>query len=485
LTLLLDSQPTSRTPVPGGGLFPSPKALAVRTALVALALSMALIEIPGLGTTVRSEPTHVAIQTAGAIVVGLTAALLAGRVLSTARVSDALLGSGLTVLALTTLLFSLVPAIGADRHRTFSTWTAQGGRLLAAALFIGAALATNRALDHPKIALRRALLLSVGALAACAVVAGATTSVLPAIDEPAVLPHHLDPELLSGPTALTVWDLVLAGSFAIAAVALVIRAEREEDALLGWMATGLGLQALGRLDYALVPSQYTEYVYVGDFVVLISFLILLAGAAIEVLGRQDALAAAAVKEERRRLARDLHDGLAQELAYISAQSRRLMNGANGQVGGEELRAAAERALEESRLAISGLTHTAEDEPLERTIESAGISAAARAGVEIAFDLDPGIEVSPEVRQTMLRLQGQAIVNAVVHGHARRIEVRLRGEPGVRFEVVDDGDGFDPDAPRRPDAVGLVSMSERAGALGADLRIVSRPGAGTRVELVLP
>jgi signal transduction histidine kinase len=485
LTLLQESHARSRTPGPRKGVFLAPKALAVRAALVALALSMALTTIPGLGTTVRSAPTHVAIETAGAIAVGLTAALLAGRVLSTARLSDVLLGSGLTVLALTTLLFSLVPAIGAAHHRTLTTWAAEGGRLLAAALFISAAIATNRALDRPNTALRRAVLLSAGGLLACAVVAAATTSVLPAIDEPAELPRHLDPSLLSGPTALTVWDLVLAASFATAGIALAIRAEREADTLLGWMAAGLGLFAIARLDYGLVPSQYTEYVYVGDFVGFISFLVLLAGAAIEVLSRQEALAAAAISEERRRLARDLHDGLAQELAYISAHSRRLANGTRSEAGAEELRAAAERALEESRLAISGLSQAADEAPLERSLESAGISAAARAGVEIAFDLDPGIDVPQAVRQALLRVQSQAIVNAAVHGHARRIEVRLRGAPGVRLEIVDDGEGFDLDAPRRPDAIGLVSMRERAEALGADLRIVSRPGTGTRVELVLP
>jgi signal transduction histidine kinase len=467
------------------GAFSAPNALAVRAAWVALALSLALTAIPGLGTTVRSNPTHVAIETAGAIAVGLTAALLAGRALRTARVSDVLLGTGLTVLALTTLLFSLIPAIGADRHRTFTTWAAEGGRLLAGALFVAAALTSDRALDNPGAALRRGMSLALGGLAIITLIAAALTPVLAGIDEPAVLPRHLDPKLLSGPTGLTVWDAALAGIYAIAAMALALRAAREDDTLLGWMAAGLGLFAISRLDYALVPSQYSEYVYIGDFVNLAAFLVLLTGAGIEVLGRQDAVAAAAIAEERRRLARDLHDGLAQELAFISAHSRRLTSGDSPSPVAADLMAAAGRALEESRLAISGLARAADDESLERTLESAGTSAAARAGVEIVFDLDSGIDVAPDLRQAMLRMQSQAIVNAAVHGGARRVEVRLRGTPGVRLEIVDDGAGFDVDAPRRPDAVGLVSMRERAAALGADLRIVSRPGAGTRVELVIP
>jgi signal transduction histidine kinase len=465
--------------------FAAPKALAVRVALVALGLSVAFTAIPGVGKAVRSDSTHVAIATAGAIAVGLSAAMIAGRVLSTARLSDALLGAGLTVLAASTLFFSLIPAIGAGHHRTFSTWSAESGRLIAAVLFIAAALATHRALDDPSRSLRAVMFGSLSALAACVVVIAALTSVLPAIDEPAQLPRHVAPDLLSGPTLLTIWDLVLALTYAGGAVALALRAEREADPFLGWMAAGLGLLAIARLDFALVPAQYTEYVYVGDVVVLIAFLVLLVGAGIEVISRQRALAAAAIAEERRRLARDLHDGLAQELAFISAQTRRVVNGSEEYTGATELLAAADRALEESRLTISGLARSADDEPLERTVVAAGTSAAARAGVEIEFDLDHGIEVPPEVRQAILRVQSQAIVNAAVHGHARRIEVRLRGTPGVRFEVVDDGDGFDPDAPRRPDAVGLVSMSERAAALGADLRIVSRPGSGARVELVLP
>jgi signal transduction histidine kinase len=475
---------TRANPSNRGPAFGTPRALAVRTALAALALSVAFTTIPGLGRTVRSDPTHVAIATAGAIAVGLTAALIGGRALSTARLSDALLGAGMTVLALTTLFFSLIPAIGENRHRTFTTWAAEGGRLLAAGLFLWAAVATTRVLEHPSRQLRRVLILSIGGLGAIVLAAGMLRSVLPSIDQPAILPRQLDPTVLNGPAALAAWDVALAVAFAIAAVALVIRSEREDDALFGWMATGVGLFAIARLNYAFVPSQYTQYVYVGDVVVLTAFLVLLGGAGIEVLSRQRALAAAAISEERRRLARDLHDGLAQELAFIAAHSRRLLNGSGPDAGPAELLAAAGRALEESRLVISGLAKTADDETLERMLEAAGTSAAARAGVEIKFDLDPGIVVSPETRQTLLRVESQAIVNAAVHGHARRIEVRLRGAPGLRLEVVDDGEGFDPHAPRRPDAVGLTSMAERAAALGADLRIVSRPGAGTRVELVL-
>jgi signal transduction histidine kinase len=199
-----------------------------------------------------------------------------------------------------------------------------------------------------------------------------------------------------------------------------------------------------------------------------------------VLGAQEALTEAAIRDERRRIARDLHDGLAQELAFITAQARRLRAGP----GSEELLAAAERALEESRLAITGLIRSS-DKPLEQTLQDAATSAAARAGVEVVLDLQPGIVVRPEAQQAMLRTQAQAIVNAAVHGRASRVRITLRAEPEPRLAIIDDGDGFDDDAPRRADSIGLVSLRERAEALGGELLVRSKPGEGTTIEVRLP
>jgi signal transduction histidine kinase len=80
-----------------------------------------------------------------------------------------------------------------------------------------------------------------------------------------------------------------------------------------------------------------------------------------------------------------------------------------------------------------------------------------------------------------------VTNAVRHGNATRLTVRLDANGGLRLSVSDNGEGFDPDA--KPNGgsggFGLVSLRARAEALGGELRVRSHPGEGTHVEVVLP
>jgi signal transduction histidine kinase len=423
-------------------------------------------------------------DTAGILALSLTAAIVAGRARRAARRTDLLMADGFLVMALATLFLSLLPTIAGDRTRTFSTWAGEAVLLLALCLFLWAALGPDVALERPDVEVTRGLLGAVGAFGfACAVMA-ALTSVLPEVDKP-VGASATSRDVLAGPASLATVEFLLGLGLLCAVVAFARRSARWQDPFLGWVAAGLTLAAFARVGYALFPSQYGDYVYVGDFFALAAFLVLFAGAAFEVLGRQAALAEAAIREERRRLARDLHDGLAQELAFITAQTRRLSRGERGEGPAEDLLAAAERALEESRLAISGLVRRG-NENLERTLEQAATSTASRAGVEVILDLDPGLEVSPAVQQSLLRVQSQAIVNAAVHGRARRVTVRLaRLDDMLRLAIEDDGTGFDTDAQVRPDSLGLLSMRERAEALGGELHVTSAVGEGTQVLLVLP
>ena len=177
-------------------------------------------------------------------------------------------------------------------------------------------------------------------------------------------------------------------------------------------------------------------------------------------------------DERRRLARELHDGLAQELAYITTESRRLA----GHPGAEHLAEAAERALEESRAAILALTRPA-DEPLERTIAVAAQSIGVRAGIDVTVAVRPGLDVPAEVRQALLRILREAMGNAARHGRAGRSACRSTGPTPLVMAIADDGAGFDLAAARRPDSLGLQSMQERAFNLGGRLSIESVAGPG--------
>lgn len=280
-------------------------------------------------------------------------------------------------------------------------------------------------------------------------------------------------DVCAGDLALPACGLALT----LAGVALwmtgVPRERRDRVALsIGVALALLSMAALEQLlacmlGRAGLPSA--ELLRVGGLALLLVALI------IELDRRRRARAAStAVARERRRLARELHDGLAQELAYLRTQSRRI-------AGAETLVEAADRALEESRAAIAGLVRSC-DEPLERSLEAAAQSVGERHGVDVVCDLSGGVEADDVTREALLRVLREAIANASRHGGARSVRVELRHGPALF--VMDDGRGFVPSADVRPDAYGLASMRERVEALGGTFSLSSLPQAGTCVEVAL-
>jgi signal transduction histidine kinase len=193
----------------------------------------------------------------------------------------------------------------------------------------------------------------------------------------------------------------------------------------------------------------------------------------------------AVLEERRRIARNLHDGLAQELAFISLQSQRLAE--NGERSAADLARAADRALEETRGAIEQLVEKT-DVRLHEAVAKTAAELAERSDATLELQLDPAVELAPERREDLLRILREAIWNGVRHGAATKIAVSLSGDAGdsgLRMCIADNGTGFDPSALEQGGfSLGLQSMTERAGALGGDISLRSAPGAGTKVEVSL-
>jgi signal transduction histidine kinase len=185
----------------------------------------------------------------------------------------------------------------------------------------------------------------------------------------------------------------------------------------------------------------------------------------------------ATSEERRRVARDLHDGLAHELAFIASKARR--SSAPSEM--KELSGAADRALDEARRAITVLSLSAPQSlvaALTQTAEDLGV----RLGVPVLVDLDDQVEVDAEVAEQLLRIAREGLTNAAVHADAHYVTVTLRGTTdGHRLVIADDGRGFDPNHVD-PTRFGLVSMRERAESLGGSFSVDSSPGRGTRLEV---
>jgi len=195
---------------------------------------------------------------------------------------------------------------------------------------------------------------------------------------------------------------------------------------------------------------------------------------------------AAVERERRRIARDIHDSLAQDLAFIAARVRALERDPAASVRLDHLAIAATRALEHSRTTISTLTRPL-DEPLDAALARNATEVAARHGGHAKLRLQAGVVVPPATRESLVMILREAVANAMRHGRAGSVDVSLSQQSGLRLRVADDGRGFDAAARAAGSdaAFGLQSMEERAQALGGGLVVRSAPGAGTTIEVALP
>jgi signal transduction histidine kinase len=178
------------------------------------------------------------------------------------------------------------------------------------------------------------------------------------------------------------------------------------------------------------------------------------------------------------MARDLHDGLAQELAYISRNLDLVTGAANGDAVGR-LRPAVERAQLELRWAIYALAPPMH-QALEVALAEAVSEIAERARIELELDVVPGIQLPPARAEALVRIACEAVTNAARHSGAGRVTLCLERDGSlVRLRVADSGCGFDPTVPGS--GFGLIAMRERARSVGGELSICSAPGRGSEVH----
>ena len=190
------------------------------------------------------------------------------------------------------------------------------------------------------------------------------------------------------------------------------------------------------------------------------------------------------REERRRIARELHDGLAQELAFIASKTKPTTPSQNSLETFRQLADAADRALDEARRAIVVLSEVPEElnDAITQTVED----LAARHGVTARLNLSGGIVLAGEAKENLLRIIREAITNASRHGHASTVTLRLvRDGDVLNLVVADDGQGFDVESRDTVSGFGLTFMEERCSLIGGSLKVSSGPGTGTRVEVRLP
>ena len=460
-----------------------PAVLTGVTAAVALALTGAVAFLPFLRFAYRAPVLHVVLETAEGMVALFVAYLLYGRFRRTGRVRSLLVMCALVVVAMANLLQALPQALFAAGELT--PWVSLAVRALGVVLLTAAAL-TPPAVRAGAMAARTALVACVAGV----LVLGGAGAVLGPLLPPAVDPT-LDPTTAIGPMiaghpALLGAQVLTGLLYAVSSVAFTVQAAREPDELQRWIGAGCALAAVARINYLLFPSLYSDFVYTGDLLRLGFYLFLLIGAMREVQSYWESQSYAAVLDDRRRLARDLHDGLTQELTYIWSQSRLLAKEPGNLDVVDRINGASARALDEARTAIAALTRTSTGSfatVLNESVEGLAGRYGARADVQA----DDTVELAPEQGDAVLRIVAEAFRNAVRHGGATCVQVALTCPP-LTLVVRDDGSGFDASAPlrnRSGGGFGLTSMRERAEGLGAAFSISSAGGVGTTVEVRWP
>ena len=199
--------------------------------------------------------------------------------------------------------------------------------------------------------------------------------------------------------------------------------------------------------------------------------------------------------ERARLAREIHDTVAQGLSSIQM----LLHAAERSTpepGLSHLRLARETAAEslaDTRGIIRELTPPALDGGLVAALKRLAADQAARSGIEITVKSDGDPDIAMSERTALLRIAQGAISNVVRHSRAASATIQLGAGEGdantVSLTVRDTGVGFDPNQPLTGTgddlSFGLRAIRERAEQLGGEVRITSAPGAGTELRVVIP
>ena len=437
----------------------------------AAAVTLAVVAVPWLRSSFDAPSLRVALETGGALLAVSTVALLLKQCRPGSRADYLWLTAGLVILALTAISVAGLIVSGAwssDKARY-----AMGGNLSGTAMLAVAACAPARLRVSRRTVWLTACGLGVVLFAGAAYLAGPGPAHFGVIESPR---PHFRPEL-----GRLIVQIAIAAALVVAALGLARRAGQRGDALLRWVAVAVVLGGFAKLNYALFPPVDAKAVHLGDVLRVLGWLALLTGVVEELRARTTARADAAVLGERRRLARELHDGVAQELAFIRRRAGRLSELPEG----IEILSAAERALEDSRRAIEALAPSS-GEPLHVALERHGARLALECDIEVQVSTRAAGEVAPEVRAEVLRIVAEAVRNAAHHGGARHVRVDLVGPP-LSVRVIDDGSGFASGASSGLGVAGygLIAMRERAEMVGGRLSLESVPGAGTLVQVVLP
>ena len=209
--------------------------------------------------------------------------------------------------------------------------------------------------------------------------------------------------------------------------------------------------------------------------------------------RLDSLAKeAAVSQERNLLARELHDSIAQSLAFLKIQVQ-LMRDALASGNAQrvqsvlgEIDTGVRESYGDVRELLLHFRTRASGEDIEPALQTTLRKFEHHSGIKASLQMHgQGLPLTPDLQIQVLHIVQEALSNVRKHARASQVWLDVQQQPRWRFEVRDDGIGFDAEDPGRSEThVGLRIMAERAERIGAALDVISTPGHGSSVVLEL-
>lgn len=202
---------------------------------------------------------------------------------------------------------------------------------------------------------------------------------------------------------------------------------------------------------------------------------------------------AAVSQERHLLARELHDSIAQSLAFLKIQVQLMRNAVQACDSGEiaqvleEIDLGVRESYGDVRELLMHFRTRTNTEDIEPALATTLRKFEHQSGITASLSLQgQGMPLSPDLQIQVLHILQEALSNVRKHARASHVWLDVQQQPEWRFEVRDDGLGFTPNNDQLDEThVGLRIMTERAQRIGAHLDIISTPGHGSSIILTLP
>jgi signal transduction histidine kinase len=437
-----------------------------------LGASLALfLAYPVLQTRYDLPELRLVLQTAMSGAGLLVAVLAAARYSADGRRVDLLLASGFFVSSLSAAAFGIAPRLGGGSPQPAEGWAALMGTTAGMVLIAAAPFARGRSKYRDWAIGNAVAAVGIGLFVAWSLLR-ALGHALPTVTPPT---PDAEPFYLIGTLALQALVTL------VALVGWGLRFLRHNEDIARWLALGFTLMLFASLHLVFQPLLAGDFVSQGDFLRMLAYVVILVGAWRAI---RSAEFGRAVADERARVAREIHDGLAQYLFAVSTHTSMLEHGAPLEQTVPRLKEAAALAQQEARFAILALSSASGTAPFDAALRRYVEFLTADGALEVELEVDRAIRLAPDEQIEIFRIVQEGLANVRKHANATRAEVEIGQRPyGERFVTIrDDGDGFDGE--EAPAGQGLKNMRARAASIEGGFSLRSSPGRGTALEVVL-